>query len=398
MGDKICEAMQEVYREGRFSHEKKLETKRKAMRQERLWKPYLFTAIMTCAVVLLLVFLVKIEPIPPEVAWSETTGNVEKLYMERWQQYNEVVAADFREKERTAYLATSDFSLQQSILNRHYEPSLAQLLSYMSYVVGNKEYTTILPKNMTFAQLTAQAPKLVQQLEQQYGPIQMMTFPTEKLPNMNVFYMDVWQIVGSLAIFSFFAYLLYSNLRGNRNYIFATIQIAILLMMIISMLSPLNEQYVTNEEELLAQSIAPYQEFMGEWTNISQAKIAHIASFGNRLDVLVKLEDDICVYATFQQDDKGRGFIYQSSVWGRNEVMTSAAPTVREQDGTAIIFAVPANSHVKRITMKNNATGEVTTLDHLAQEGGIYYLAHPTSDGDITINYFDENGQLLKEQ
>ncbi|WP_107943014.1 hypothetical protein [Metasolibacillus fluoroglycofenilyticus] len=401
MKDPIQKAMKDAYKVGFFSQQKKLETLRRAQRKQKALWPFSLTVLTTCCVVFLLLFLVKGSPHMTETVGSKSIASIEQAYMERWQQFTTVVGSNFDTQARIQYLSASDWLLQQAILEEKNGRLLAELLQHMTFIVGDASTEVEFPEITTFEQLTAQASDLIDKLEKTYGAWNIQKLGENQLPNIEIFYMDFWRIIGKFALFSFFAYLLYSNWRRKRNYFFAIIQVTILLAIIISFMKPSNGQYAMNEQALFEQSVASYKEFMGEWVDVSEAKIVDTARFGEQLSILIDAGDNIYILSNFIYIKERRGYLRERTIWGRDDVLQIfLSSAVYEGDSTGNIFALPANHNIGRIEVENVMTKEIVTLNILTNEAGIYYFSIPVSmqsdDGYFAIHYYDQQGNLLK--
>ncbi|WP_042474503.1 hypothetical protein [Bacillus ndiopicus] len=402
MKDPIQKAMKDAYKEGTFSQTKKIETLQKVQRKQRTVWSFSLTVLTTCCVMLLLFFLVKDSPQITQTVSSKSRASIEHIYMERWQQFSAVVASDFEKQARIQYLSTSDWSLQQATLGEKDGRILAELLQHMTFIVGDASTQVIFPEITTFEQLTEQAPTLIKKLEKAYGARNVSKLGESQLPNMEIFYMDFWQIIGTLALYSAIMYFLYSNWRKKRNYYFAAFQVVVLLFMLYSFVKPPLMVVATDEEELLEQSLNSYKDFMGEWTDVSEAEIVKIEKYGNQLVVLIDAGDGICILSNFFYIKERRGYLRQSTIWGRDDVLKiPSSVAVYEGDSAGNIFALPANHNIERIEIENVVTKETVSLNISKNKEGVYYLAIPVNmqgdDGQFTIHYYDRQGNLLED-
>ncbi|MEC1177557.1 hypothetical protein P9B03_03590 [Metasolibacillus meyeri] len=401
MKDPIQKAMKDTYKAGIFSDMKKLETLEKAQRKQGTFLPLSLTMLTTCCVMLVLFFLVKTPPDMTEISSYNDRVSMEQAYTERWEAFSNVVMSEFDEQARVQYLATSDWALQQALLEQEEGRVLAQLLEHMAFIVGNPSIQVEFPEVATFEQLTVQAPVLVEKLEKAHGVWNILKLGEKRLPNMEVFYMDFWRIIGNLILYSAIVYFLYSLWRKKRNPVFAVFQGIVVLVMLYSFVRPPVIQVVTSKEELLEQSLTSYKDFMGEWTGVSAAKVVDIEKFGEQLAVLVDVGDNIYILSNFIYVKERRGYLQERTIWGRDDILTARSSAVYEGDAVGNIFALPANHNIGHIEIENDVAKESVFLNIPSNKTGIYYLATPVSiqgeDVDFTFHYYDKQGNLLNE-
>lgn len=392
--------MKDAYKTGAFSQAKKDETLVKVQRK-RKHKPFLqlsLTLVVTCSVMLLLFFLVKSPQ--TEIASHADRAALEQAYMERWEAFSAVVANSFEEQERIQYLATSDWSLQQALLEQKDGRVLAQLLQHMVFIVGDAHTKVEFPKVTTFDQLIAQAPTLVEKLEKVYGERDIFKLGEKRLLDMEILYMDFWEIVGNVILYSAIIYFLYKLWRKKRNPAFAVFQVIVVLVMLYNFVRPPLMEIATSEEELLAQSLASYKEFMGEWTDVSAAEIVDIEQFGDNLMLLIDVGDDIYVFSSFTYMKDRKGYLWVRTGWGREENWVELLPAIYEMDAIGYTFVLHPKHEIGRIEIEHAVTKETTSLNIPTNEASIYYLATPRFRGNenenFVFHYYDQQGNLLE--
>lgn len=390
--------MKDAYKTGAFSQAKKDETLVKVQRKRKPFFQLSLTLVVTCSVMLLLFFLVKSPQ--TEIASHADRAAVEQAYMERWEAFSAVVASGFEEQERIQYLATSDWSLQQALLEQKDGRVLAQLLEHMVFIIGDAHTKVVFPKVMTFEQLTAQAPALLEKLEKVYGKWDIFKLGEQRLLDMEVFYMGFWEIIGNVILYSAIIYFLYQLWRKKRNPAFAVFQVIVVLVMLYNFVRPPLMEIATSEEELLAQSLVSYKEFMGEWTDVSSAEIVEIEQFGDHLMLLIDVGDDIYVFSSFTYMKDRKGYSHARTGWGREENWVERLPAIYEGDAIGYTFALHPNHNIGRIEIEHAVTKEKASLNIPTNEASIYYLATPRFMGNenehFVFHYYDQQGHLLE--
>ncbi len=327
--DHIKKVMDNAYKEGNFTEEKKRLTLEAIQKKKRTLILLPVPIVTTLFVVILILFISTMIQSTEQVEYVSTANgnegtNLEEAYMKR-------ILDGFNistEEELEQYLSESDWLLQRalesgsSVFYRSYELSqweredLVSLLHHL-YMWREAYGTKTLPFDTvaTFYEVTRDAPFYVKVLSDFLEDETYMTSTEEKreIPVNYFGSMSQGNQIGLFCTIIFFILLFIWNVKSKVNLLFRFIPIVIILMCFIPFIYPVNNDYAYDETSIM--QVAQNQlEFNG-------GVLENAATFENARYGLISV-NNMRYMVTFIKDE--HGYSYSGSQGGSGWVMVDS--------------------------------------------------------------------------
>ncbi|SOC39224.1 hypothetical protein [Ureibacillus acetophenoni] len=321
--DRIKKVMDDAYREGKFSDEKKSETLVVIQNRKKTFQPVPVVATLFITILILLISTM----IPPTeqveyVSTERADVNLEEAYMERIHLGFNITT----EEQLENYLSESDWLLQRALesgnsvfyhspqLNQWERKDLATLLHYL-YIWRDTYGSKALPFDTTvttFYDVLREAPFYVKVLSDFFDDEPYMTSMEEigEIPVTNFGAMSQGNQIGLIITIIFFIILFVWNTKSRVNLLFRLIPIVIILMCLIPFVSPVKNDYAYDETSIM--QVAQKQ------LDLDGGLLENAATFNNARYGLISVNAKRYM-VTFIEDE--HGYSYSRSVGGSDWVM-----------------------------------------------------------------------------
>lgn len=383
--DRINKVMINVYKEGKFSDERKRATLQEIRKKKRSIHPIPIVSTFFIAILCLLL-LTTIQPnklIQPneqaEYVSSVNVGiNLEDVYMERILE-GFTISTDAELEE---YLSESDWLLQRALestnsifysspdLDQWERHDLAALLHYL-YNWRETYGTKTLPIDTveTFYEVNKEAPFYVKVLSDflEDGVYRTAMEEKESIPVTFFGAMSQGNQIGLICTIVVFILLFIWNIKSRVNLFFKLIPIAIILMCLVPFVSPVGNDYAYDETSLMRVA--------QEKLDFEGGVLENAATFDGARYGLISLNDKQHYMVTFIKDEHGynfarsnggSGMVHFDMLMGMNEGKNiyitgffeghpySMVKLVGDNGHEVEIKVTPGESIIKRAVMPND--------------------------------------------
>lgn len=410
---RIKEAMEEVYREGHFSVEKKRETLQKARRKRQtIWTSLVpVTVIVTFCV--LLVFLLQpqsqIVNMSDQPLHQSTEPAPRDAIIEianRKLQFQQIIEdGEITEQEQMSYLQTSDWKLQLafekgdgttyhiSYLTEKERLGYADLLFYMrEYIYAgevHEDVVTAFQKTRTFHEIAQLMP-----IVKQHVLLDYVSVHDERMPHTRWFLnattpIQISIVIGVITIFITSLV----NILTKRNFILLSIQLLALIVLFAIATKPV-EQYAAIDETTIFQSSEAVIRKLG--INYESARLIDVAQFDNLRAAFMELEGATSRYAVVQFTRDGNDYLFSEVHW-LNDFKSWATMTFIRNDGQGGYFVALNEGHdvaTVEIKVYSNPTRSIT-LDVKEWIPMLYMFYLPRVDNSFEIILYDRDGKRI---
>lgn len=389
--DRIKKVMVNAYKEGNFPEERKSIVLKEIQKRKRIIHPIPLVSILFIAVLFLLISTM-IQPTEQlEYASNVNVGtNLEDVYMER-------ILKGFTistEAELEQYLSESDWLLQRALesanivsspdLDQWERHDLAALLHYL-YIWRENFKTKTLPFDTvtTFHEITREAPFYIKVLSDFFENEKYMTSLEEK-ENIPITYFDSMtktNQIGLICVIIFFILLFIWNTKKREKLHFKLIPIAFILICVIPLVSPVENDYAYDETSLIQVAQAKLK-FQG-------GVLENAATFDDARYGLISV-NDMHHMVTFLKDEHGYSFARSSGDSG----WVHFDSKMGNKEGESVMIAGFFEGHPYSKVELVGDNGHVVAFHANPGESDIKKVVLPSSS--YRHYYYDEEGNEIK--
>ena len=388
--DPIRKAMEEVYQEGEFSNERKMETIKLVRKKKRDWRIPTVAITFTLLFVICLIFIIQPVDEQTSISTEQAPKQLEMAYMERFSQAFRASTED----ERMHYLSEGDWLIQRAIesgnstfyntpaLTAVERENLASILHYLylwRLEYGVKEIP-IEPLS-SFEEIKKSANTYVNVLGDYFEDNPYISAEQEKrdVPFSYFGSMTLEIKLGIIVLIIVFISLFILNVKNKSHILFKAIPIILIVLCIVPIVTPTTEKYGYDETSIMKAVIEEEQ--------LAGATLTYAATFGNNRYALIRTGEGINYFASFNKED--HGYVLRGTEWGKYTVMIE--PDI---EWNRYVIGLHEGHEIARIDLvgEEASKGEDITVNVEVGEANIRAINIPKS---FRLEYFNENDERM---
>lgn len=403
---KLKEWMDDVYKEQRFSHNKKLETLQKARSSKPRVIHWMPIACMLSAAVVLFVLAGSWPQQIRELSISSILApyNANMEMIERVEHFY-AIASDgvVTDEERRAYVKTSDWLVQRALesgnsifynrpnVTEEQATAFNEMLYFMyEFIYTKKDAAAIAGQLQLYRNYDALLAD-VSRMNEVLAPFVERSYTSslnEKPISNNAFLNAPWWVkLIAIVLFLLFCYSFYVNIKTNRRIVLGMIQLGLIVLLTLSFFKA-DDQLYGYDETSIAQSMDAHMALFEETKYVDELLAA--AEFEGGRYGLAHMSNGQLLLAKFEEEDGM--YVLRSS--NASEQIVETMPAMDYAEDNRYIIGVAPNSGIAKYELVDEQTGDVYFIDIDPIQANIYQFIMPSHVTSMNVRMYDENGQL----